>query len=125
MKTAEKINLYSQLIQHIDYDNREGGKYAYIQYMSYVREILALLVTVHGLDVEIAYLKQTSAKCNEYLCHTTRLLIGINPVMHTVADTMQRMCRRSILRTQRDSRVGQFRMMRQQFPESLKIHLFN
>jgi hypothetical protein len=68
MKTAEKIHLYSQLIQHIDYDNREGGKYAYIQYMSYVREILTLLTNSSGLDAEIDYLKQTSARFNEYLC---------------------------------------------------------
>jgi hypothetical protein len=68
MKTAEKINLYSQLIQYIDYDNREGGKYAYIQYMSYVREIVALLSNVRGFDDELFYLEKTSARFNEFLC---------------------------------------------------------
>ncbi len=68
MKTAEKINLYSQLIQYIDYDNREGGKYAYVQYMSYVREIVSLLSGNSGFEDELFYLEQTSARFNEFLC---------------------------------------------------------
>jgi len=68
MKTAEKINLYSQLIQLIDYDNREGGKYAYVQFMSYIREILSLLTPLREMEEEVSYFKQTSATFNEYLC---------------------------------------------------------
>ena len=68
MKTAEKINLYSQLIQLIDYDNREGGKYAYVQYMSYMREILALLTPISSIREAVSYFSQTSEKFNEHLC---------------------------------------------------------
>ena len=68
MKTAEKINLYSQLIQLIDYDNREGGKYAYVQYMSYVREILSLLPAISIMEEAVSFLKETSDKFNEHLC---------------------------------------------------------
>jgi hypothetical protein len=68
MKAAAKIELYSQLIQHIDYDHREGGKYAYVQFLSYTREILCLLEPIPGWEEEIRLIEKINLYFNNYLC---------------------------------------------------------
>jgi hypothetical protein len=68
MKTAEKVHLYSQLVQLIDYDHKEGGKYAYVQFLSYTRELLLLLRPIGDYEQVCETIEAINQQFNDDLC---------------------------------------------------------
>ena len=68
MKTSEKIQLYAQLLQLTDYDHKEGGKYAYVQFLSYTREVLRLLEASPEFEGARALIEEVNFQFNEALC---------------------------------------------------------
>jgi hypothetical protein len=67
MKTTEKIDHYYRLIESIDYNNKEGGKYAYVQFLSLTREVLILLQPVKKIEREVRAIESINWVFNEYL----------------------------------------------------------
>jgi hypothetical protein len=67
MKTTEKIDHYFKLIERIDYNHKEGGKYAYVQFLSITREVLVLLQPVKQIDRQIRAIESINWVFNEYL----------------------------------------------------------
>jgi hypothetical protein len=67
MKTTEKINRYYAMIEGIDYNNREGGKYAYVQLLSYTREVLVLLQPLSKIQRQRVAIESISRVFNDYL----------------------------------------------------------
>ncbi len=48
MSGFDQIENNFKLLREIDYDNREGGRYAYVQMMAYTRELNNLLMAFHS-----------------------------------------------------------------------------
>jgi len=67
MKTTEKIDHYYRLIESIDYNNREGGKYAYVQFLSLTREVLILLQPVRKIERQVRAIESINWVFNEHL----------------------------------------------------------
>jgi hypothetical protein len=67
MKTTEKIEHYYRLIESIDYNNKEGGKYAYVQFLSLTREVLILLQPVRKIERQVRAIESINWVFNEYL----------------------------------------------------------
>jgi hypothetical protein len=58
------LQKYFRLAEEIDYNNKEGGRYAYLQLMSYIREII-LLLQEDKADTEILRLRESSEILND------------------------------------------------------------
>jgi hypothetical protein len=67
MRTTEKIRAYYRMIEAIDYNNREGGKYAYVQFLSLTREVLILLQPVSRVQKYREAIESINWVFNEYL----------------------------------------------------------
>jgi hypothetical protein len=67
MKTIEKIDHYFKLIESIDYNHREGGKYAYVKFLSITREVLVLLQPVKRIESQVRAIENINWVFNEYL----------------------------------------------------------
>src|SRR5687768_10254434 len=67
MKTTEKIDYYSGLIKNIDYNSREGGKYAYVLFLSITREVLFLLQPVKQMEAHVKAIESINWIFNDYL----------------------------------------------------------
>jgi hypothetical protein len=70
MKTTEKIGKYFQMIEEINYYNKNGGAYAYVQFLSYTREVLILLQPVKKIHKQIEAIESINQVFNE--CLTVR-----------------------------------------------------
>jgi hypothetical protein len=67
MKTLTKIETYFRMIEEIDYENPNGGAYAYVQYLAYTRELLKLLRPFKKVERQLEALDGISWLFNEYL----------------------------------------------------------
>jgi hypothetical protein len=67
MKTTEKIEQYFRMIMEINYENKNGGAYAYVQFLAYTREVLALLQPVKKIEKQIEAIESINWLFNEYL----------------------------------------------------------
>jgi hypothetical protein len=67
MKTAEKIDQYHRQIESINYDNREGGRYAYVQFMSLTREMLLLLQPLRTMQKQVEAIESINWVFNQYV----------------------------------------------------------
>jgi hypothetical protein len=66
-KVTEQIEDHFQRILEINYDNKNGGAYAYVQFLAYTREVLVLLQPVRELEKQIAAIESINWVFNEYL----------------------------------------------------------
>src|SRR5688572_16339964 len=67
MKTEKKIEMYFGMIEKINYDNTNGGAYAYVQFMAYARELVKLLRPIQKVERQIDTIESVSWLFNEYL----------------------------------------------------------
>lgn len=67
MKIINKIETYFRMIEDIDYENPNGGAYAYVQYLAYTRELLRLLRPLKKVERQMDALDAISWLFNEYL----------------------------------------------------------
>lgn len=67
MKTTQKIEWYLNRIEAIRYENENGGAYAYIQYLAYMREILTMLRPIKRVEKQLDLLEGINWLFNEHL----------------------------------------------------------
>jgi hypothetical protein len=67
MRTTDKIEQYCQQIQAINYDNREGGRYAYVQFMSLTREVLLILQPLRVMQKQVEAIESINWVFNQYV----------------------------------------------------------
>ena len=67
MKTSTKIETYFSMIEGISYENKNGGAYAYVQFLAYSRELVKLLRPLKKVERHIDTIESVSWLFNEYL----------------------------------------------------------
>jgi hypothetical protein len=67
MKTVKEIETYLDRVEAIRYENENGGAYAYIQYLAYIREIVILLRPLKKVEKQVEALEGINWLFNEHL----------------------------------------------------------
>lgn len=68
MKTVAKIETCLTKIENIQYENPNGGSYAYIQFMAYSRDLRTMLRSYKELERQLDILEGINWLFNECLC---------------------------------------------------------
>jgi hypothetical protein len=71
MGMIKEISKYSGMVAAINYDNREGGKYAYVQFLAYSREIMNQLNT-YGKNEVAGAINELCLQLNDQLADSFR-----------------------------------------------------
>ncbi|MDO8999457.1 MAG: hypothetical protein Q7W45_06805 [Bacteroidota bacterium] len=67
MKKKKNVESYFNLITNINYENENGGAYAYLQFLAYSRELLTLLRPVKKVERQLESIEAINWLFNEYL----------------------------------------------------------
>jgi hypothetical protein len=106
MEKLRNIEWQIGLIKSIRYRNPEGGPYAFLQFMAYVRVLSGLLRSAGWADRELDRLEATSWMFNEYLgsrfTHAQEIIfenemLEVMPLLDAIAGTVKGMRHESVL----------------------------
>jgi hypothetical protein len=67
MKTVSQLEDHFKRIESIRYENQHGGSYAYLQFLSYTRELMLLLRPIQKVEKQLDTLEGISWLFNECL----------------------------------------------------------
>jgi len=67
MKTLAKSEVYFKMIEGINYNNENGGAYAYVQFLAYTRDLLKLLRPVLKIEKQLDAIEGINWLFNECL----------------------------------------------------------
>src|SRR5687767_11900019 len=78
MNRSKQITRQLKLIAAINYDNPQGGPYAYLQFLAYNRELIRMLRSLKRAERQVEALEAASWLFNEYLAvkftHSQRVI---------------------------------------------------
>lgn len=67
MKTSKKSEVYFKMIEEINYNNPNGGAYAYVQFLAYSRDLLKVLRPFVRIEKQLDAIEGISWLFNECL----------------------------------------------------------